>query len=87
MLLADALTPSSRLQDVDEALKRLPQDVVDARNQRLKRACDINMKVRCAVLCAALCCAALRCVLRCAVLCSAVRSCWAVGAPARQQWS
>eukprot|EP00887_Chlorella_sp_A99_P005351 scaffold1.g5351.t1 len=30
--------------DVDEALKRLPQDVVDARNQRLKRAHDINMK-------------------------------------------
>ena len=33
-------------QDVDEALKRLPQEVVDARNQRLKRAIDINMKVR-----------------------------------------
>lgn len=30
--------------DVDEALKRLPQDVVDARNQRLKRAIDISMK-------------------------------------------
>lgn len=34
------------LQDVDEALKRLPQEVLDQRNQRLKRACDINMKVR-----------------------------------------
>lgn len=30
--------------DVDEALKRLPQDELDARNQRLKRAHDINMK-------------------------------------------
>ncbi|PRW58608.1 cytochrome b-c1 complex subunit 7-2 [Chlorella sorokiniana] len=30
--------------DVDEALKRLPQEVVDARNQRLKRAIDLNMK-------------------------------------------
>jgi ubiquinol-cytochrome c reductase subunit 7 len=30
--------------DVDEALRRLPQDVVDARNQRLKRAIDISMK-------------------------------------------
>ncbi|EFN59065.1 hypothetical protein CHLNCDRAFT_33822 [Chlorella variabilis] len=30
--------------DVDEALKRLPQDVLDARNQRLKRAHDLNMK-------------------------------------------
>lgn len=30
--------------DVDEALKRLPQDVLDARNQRLKRAHDTNMK-------------------------------------------
>lgn len=29
---------------MDEALKRLPQEVVDARNQRLKRALDINMK-------------------------------------------
>lgn len=31
-------------QDVDEALKRLPQEVVDARNQRLKRASDLSMK-------------------------------------------
>lgn len=30
--------------DVEEALKRLPQEVVDARNQRLKRAMDLNMK-------------------------------------------
>ncbi|KAI3433691.1 hypothetical protein D9Q98_003500 [Chlorella vulgaris] len=30
--------------DVEEALKRMPQDVVDARNQRLKRAQDISMK-------------------------------------------
>ena len=29
---------------MDEALKRLPQDVVDARNQRLRRAADLNMK-------------------------------------------
>lgn len=37
-------TPTPLTQDVDEALKRLPQDVVDARNQRLKRAHDLNMK-------------------------------------------
>lgn len=30
--------------DVAEALKRLPQSVVDARNQRLKRAMDQSMK-------------------------------------------
>lgn len=30
--------------DVAEALRRLPQEVVDARNQRLKRAMDISMK-------------------------------------------
>jgi len=30
--------------DVDEALRRLPQEVVDARNQRLKRGIDLNMK-------------------------------------------
>lgn len=29
---------------MDEALRRLPQEVVDARNQRLKRGIDINMK-------------------------------------------
>ena len=37
--------PHVCLQDVDEALKRMPQEVVDARNQRLKRAHDLNMKV------------------------------------------
>ena len=31
-------------QDIDQAIKRLPQDVVDARNQRLKRASDISLK-------------------------------------------
>ena len=31
-------------QDVDEALKRLPQAEVDARNQRLKRAMDLSLK-------------------------------------------
>lgn len=30
--------------DVNEALRRLPQDVVDARNQRIKRALDLSMK-------------------------------------------
>lgn len=30
--------------DVDEALRRLPQEVIDARNQRLKRAHDVSMK-------------------------------------------
>jgi hypothetical protein len=29
---------------VDEALKRLPQDVLDARNQRLRRASDLSLK-------------------------------------------
>jgi len=32
------------LQDVDEALKRLPQEEVDARTQRLKRAIDLSLK-------------------------------------------
>ena len=31
-------------QDVGEALARLPQDEVDARNQRLKRAMDLSLK-------------------------------------------
>ncbi|EIE20920.1 14 kDa subunit of cytochrome bd ubiquinol oxidase [Coccomyxa subellipsoidea C-169] len=31
-------------QDVDEALKRLPQEEVDARTQRLKRAMDLSLK-------------------------------------------
>ncbi|KAH6790874.1 Cytochrome bd ubiquinol oxidase [Perilla frutescens var. frutescens] len=30
--------------DVKEALSRLPKQVVDARNQRLKRAMDLSMK-------------------------------------------
>ena len=30
--------------DVEEALRRMPQEVVDARNQRLKRALDLSMK-------------------------------------------
>ncbi|KAI5665213.1 hypothetical protein M9H77_24536 [Catharanthus roseus] len=30
--------------DIKEALNRLPQEVVDARNQRLKRAMDLSMK-------------------------------------------
>ena len=32
------------LQDIDEAIHRLPQDVVDARMQRLKRAVDCSLK-------------------------------------------
>ena len=32
------------MQHVEEALSRLPQDVLDARNQRIKRAMDLNMK-------------------------------------------
>lgn len=32
------------LQDVAEALRRLPPEVVVARNQRLKRAMDLSMK-------------------------------------------
>ncbi|KAK9863907.1 hypothetical protein WJX84_004242 [Apatococcus fuscideae] len=30
--------------DVDEAMKRLPVEVIDARNQRLKRAHDVSLK-------------------------------------------
>lgn len=30
--------------DINEALERLPQDVKDARNQRLKRAMDLSCK-------------------------------------------
>uniref|UniRef100_A0A0D3AXN4 Cytochrome b-c1 complex subunit 7 n=1 Tax=Brassica oleracea var. oleracea TaxID=109376 RepID=A0A0D3AXN4_BRAOL len=30
--------------DINEALNRLPREVVDARNQRLKRAMDLSMK-------------------------------------------
>ena len=32
------------VQDIDEAIHRLPQDVVDARMQRLKRAVDCSLK-------------------------------------------
>ena len=32
------------VQDVDEAMKRLPVEVIDARNQRLKRAHDVSLK-------------------------------------------
>jgi ubiquinol-cytochrome c reductase subunit 7 len=35
-------------QDVEEALRRLPQDELDLRNQRLKRAMDLSMKHTCA---------------------------------------
>ena len=30
--------------DIKEALDRLPREIVDARNQRLKRAMDLSMK-------------------------------------------
>lgn len=30
--------------DVKEAMNRLPREIVDARNQRLKRAMDLSMK-------------------------------------------
>eukprot|EP00475_Leptophrys_vorax_P001261 TRINITY_DN10677_c0_g1_i2.p1 TRINITY_DN10677_c0_g1~~TRINITY_DN10677_c0_g1_i2.p1 ORF type:complete len:126 (+),score=8.63 TRINITY_DN10677_c0_g1_i2:112-489(+) len=30
--------------DIEEALRRLPQPVLDARNQRLKRAIDLSLK-------------------------------------------
>lgn len=30
--------------DIKEAMNRLPREVVDARNQRLKRAMDLSMK-------------------------------------------
>eukprot|EP00208_Stichococcus_sp_RCC1054_P006150 CAMPEP_0206138480 /NCGR_PEP_ID=MMETSP1473-20131121/3352_1 /ASSEMBLY_ACC=CAM_ASM_001109 /TAXON_ID=1461547 /ORGANISM="Stichococcus sp, Strain RCC1054" /LENGTH=122 /DNA_ID=CAMNT_0053531925 /DNA_START=112 /DNA_END=480 /DNA_ORIENTATION=- len=39
----DLLDPLENL-DINEALNRLPQEVVDARNQRLKRASDISLK-------------------------------------------
>ena len=32
------------MQDVDEALRRLPVEVTDARNQRMKRAVDCSLK-------------------------------------------
>ena len=30
--------------DIKEAMNRLPREVVDTRNQRLKRAMDLSMK-------------------------------------------
>lgn len=30
--------------DINEALNRLPREIVDARNQRLKRAMDLSLK-------------------------------------------
>ena len=38
------LTRLAKLQDIDVALHRLPQDIVDARMQRLKRAVDCSLK-------------------------------------------
>ena len=35
---------AAAVQDIDEAIHRLPQDVVDARMQRLKRAVDCSLK-------------------------------------------
>ncbi|KAI5079533.1 hypothetical protein GOP47_0005012 [Adiantum capillus-veneris] len=40
----DDLYDDSHDLDVKEALARLPQSVVDARNQRIKRAMDLSMK-------------------------------------------
>ena len=39
----DLLDPSGNM-DVAAAMSRLPQEVLDARNQRLKRALDISLK-------------------------------------------
>nr|GMC74980.1 cytochrome B-C1 complex subunit 7-2 [Ipomoea batatas] len=39
----DLFDPKEHL-DIKEALERLPQEVIDARNQRLKRAMDLSMK-------------------------------------------
>ena len=47
MLTSQGLAISMMLalvQDIDEAIHRLPQDVVDARMQRLKRAVDCSLK-------------------------------------------
>jgi ubiquinol-cytochrome c reductase subunit 7 len=41
--IEDLYDPENDL-DVEEALGRLPQEVVDARNQRLKRAMDLSVK-------------------------------------------
>ena len=32
------------VQDLKEALKRIPQEEIDARNQRIKRAMDVSLK-------------------------------------------
>nr|GMC93883.1 cytochrome B-C1 complex subunit 7-2 [Ipomoea batatas]GMC97769.1 cytochrome B-C1 complex subunit 7-2 [Ipomoea batatas] len=40
----DDLFDSKEHLDIKEALERLPQEVIDARNQRLKRAMDLSMK-------------------------------------------
>ncbi|MCO5562967.1 hypothetical protein L7F22_016603 [Adiantum nelumboides] len=40
----DDLYDESQDLDIKEALSRLPQSVVDARNQRIKRAMDLSMK-------------------------------------------
>lgn len=42
--LCSTPVPCCALQDIKEALRRLPQDVVLARNARLKRAMDLSMK-------------------------------------------
>jgi hypothetical protein len=39
-----SLRPARTLQDIAEALRRLPDDVVLARNARLKRVMDLSMK-------------------------------------------
>lgn len=41
--LEDLYDPENDL-DVEEALERLPQEAIDARNQRLKRAMDLSVK-------------------------------------------
>lgn len=41
--IEDLYDPENDL-DVEEALERLPQDVIDSRNQRLKRAMDLSVK-------------------------------------------
>ncbi|KAL9260325.1 Cytochrome b-c1 complex subunit 7-2, mitochondrial-like protein [Drosera capensis] len=41
--LDDLYDPKEDL-DIKEALNRLPREIVDARNQRLKRAMDLSMK-------------------------------------------
>ncbi|CAH8378036.1 unnamed protein product [Eruca vesicaria subsp. sativa] len=40
----DDLFDQYEAMDIKEALNRLPREVVDARNQRLKRAMDLSMK-------------------------------------------